>query len=77
MKHEGWIQKALSQNISDSVVVLNTGCTSDLKISSECRDKYPQSDQIYSNIWEAAIILKLLQTLVEVKFSTLLSSYST
>ena len=64
LKHESWVQKVLSQDISDSVVILNTGCTSDLKVSLEC-DKYSKSDQVHSNIWEAAIILKLLRALTE------------
>ncbi|XP_015433477.1 PREDICTED: DNA replication ATP-dependent helicase/nuclease DNA2 [Dufourea novaeangliae] len=60
-----WIQKVLSQDIDDSIIILNTGCTNDLKASIEISKKYPKSDQIYSNVWEAAVILKLSQTVVE------------
>lgn len=74
LKHGSWVQKALSQNVTDSVVILNTGCTSDLKVSLEC-DKYSKSDQVHSNIWEGAIILKLLRALIEVEFSGLLFVY--
>ena len=64
LKHGSWVQKVLSQNISDSVVILNTGCTSDLKVSLEC-GKYSESGQVHSNIWEGAVILKLLRALIE------------
>ncbi|XP_076233037.1 DNA replication helicase/nuclease 2 isoform X2 [Calliopsis andreniformis] len=65
IKEAGWIHKVLSQDINDSVILLNTGCTADLKVNLECTDLYPQSDQMYSNIWEAGIILKLLNTLTQ------------
>ncbi|XP_076683679.1 DNA replication helicase/nuclease 2 isoform X2 [Andrena cerasifolii] len=66
LKYGSWVQKVLSRDISDSVVILNTGCTSDLKVSLEC-DKYSKSDQVHSNIWEGAIILKLLRALTEME----------
>ncbi|XP_076652075.1 DNA replication helicase/nuclease 2 isoform X2 [Halictus rubicundus] len=64
-KQEKWMQKALSQNIDDSVIILNTGCTSNLKTSAQVSEKYSKIDQKISNIWEAAIVFKLLKTLLE------------
>ncbi|XP_043256644.1 DNA replication ATP-dependent helicase/nuclease DNA2 [Colletes gigas] len=61
MKQKRWVQEALSQTINDSVIILNTGCTSDLKTSLELNDKYPKSYQKNSNVWEAAIIVELLR----------------
>ncbi|XP_054016381.1 DNA replication ATP-dependent helicase/nuclease DNA2 isoform X1 [Hylaeus anthracinus] len=62
-KEGKWIQQALSQSIHDSVVLLNTGCTSDMKMSIESSDKYLGSDQKHSNVWEVAVIMNLLQAL--------------
>lgn len=57
---ERWIGSALSKNLDDSVVVLDTGSTYNLNVGSVNRN-----DQAYSNIWEAAIILRLVQVLYE------------
>ncbi|XP_033337738.2 DNA replication helicase/nuclease 2 [Megalopta genalis] len=65
-KHERWMQKVLSSNTNDSVIILNTGRTSDLKTPAQISDKYPKIDQKISNIWEAVIIFKLLKTLLEI-----------
>ncbi|XP_076300421.1 DNA replication helicase/nuclease 2 isoform X2 [Lasioglossum baleicum] len=64
-KREKWMQKALSQDINESVIILNTGCTRDLKTSVLVSEKHSKVDQKISNIWEAAIIFKLLKTLLE------------
>ncbi|XP_031846544.2 DNA replication helicase/nuclease 2 isoform X2 [Nomia melanderi] len=66
LKQERWIQKVLSQDINDSVIILNTGCINDLKTPFESNDKYSKINQKCSNIWEAAIISKLLKTMLEV-----------
>nr|XP_012144829.1 PREDICTED: DNA replication ATP-dependent helicase/nuclease DNA2-like isoform X3 [Megachile rotundata] len=65
MKYQSWIQKVVSQNISDSVILIDTGCTNTLKDAHKFLDKYPESDQTYSNVLEVAILSKLVQTLIE------------
>ncbi|XP_076168261.1 DNA replication helicase/nuclease 2 isoform X2 [Ptiloglossa arizonensis] len=65
VKQGRWIQKTLSQNINDSAIILNTGCTHDLKVSFGLNDKYSKSNQKHSNIWEAAICVNLVQALAE------------
>ncbi|XP_017754506.1 PREDICTED: DNA replication ATP-dependent helicase/nuclease DNA2 [Eufriesea mexicana] len=63
---EKWLQKTLSLDISNSVIILNTGCTSNLQLSyCDFSTRYPESDQVNSNIWEAVIISKLVQTLLK------------
>ncbi|EFN73136.1 DNA2-like helicase [Camponotus floridanus] len=57
---EGWIRSALSRNVDDSVVVLDTGNTYNLSVESVNRN-----DQVYSNVWEAAVILRLVQALAK------------
>lgn len=60
---EKWIRIALSRNLEDSVVVLDTGSTYNL--SMEPRDEKTKSDQVYFNIWEAGIVSRLVQVLKE------------
>ncbi|KAG7207925.1 hypothetical protein KM043_009514 [Ampulex compressa] len=60
-----WIRRILCQEIDKSVMILDTGPTGKLKVNNVIDKKYSNSDQIYSNIWEAGIILQLLQTLLE------------
>lgn len=67
MKEQKWIQKVLSSDINDSVIIINTGCTNKLKISCDINTKYLESDQVNSNIWEAIIVLKLVQTLLKMQ----------
>lgn len=57
---ERWIRSALSRNLDDSVMVLDTGSTYNLSVESGNRN-----DQVCSNIWEAAIILRLVQVLTK------------
>lgn len=57
---ERWIGSALSKNLDDSVMVLDTGSTYNLNVGSVNRN-----DQTCSNVWEAAIILRLVQVLNE------------
>lgn len=71
MKEAEWIQKALSSDISDSVIVLNTGHTNNLKESYDLSEKYLDSDEVNSNIWEAAIVFKLVKTLLKVMFNVI------
>ncbi|XP_050492574.1 DNA replication ATP-dependent helicase/nuclease DNA2 isoform X3 [Bombus huntii] len=66
-KEEEWIQKALSSDISDSIIVLNTGCTNKLKENYNLSEKgYLDSDEVNSNIWEAVIVSKLVKTFLKV-----------
>ncbi|KOX72024.1 DNA2-like helicase [Melipona quadrifasciata] len=65
MKEAKWIQKALSSDISDSVIVLNAGHTNKLKESYDLSEKYLDSDEVNSNIWEAAVVSKLVKTLLK------------
>ena len=65
VKVEPWIQRALSQNLSDSVMLLNTGPIDKLKVNYKFCNKYPESDQVCSNIFEAAVLRKLVQTLLQ------------
>ncbi|XP_011068537.1 PREDICTED: DNA replication ATP-dependent helicase/nuclease DNA2 [Acromyrmex echinatior] len=60
---ERWVRSALSRNLDDSVVVLNTGRTYNLNVESGSRDVI--LDQTYSNISEVAITLRLVQVLIE------------
>lgn len=60
---EGWIRRALSRSLNDSVVILNTGSTYNLNMELENRDV--GLNRVYSNIWEAAITLRLVQVLSE------------
>ncbi|KYN37622.1 DNA2-like helicase [Trachymyrmex septentrionalis] len=60
---ERWVRSTLSRNLDDSVVVLNTGRTYNLNVESGSRDVI--LDQTYSNIWEVAITLRLVQVLTE------------
>ncbi|CAK9803234.1 DNA replication ATP-dependent helicase/nuclease DNA2 [Anthophora quadrimaculata] len=64
-KEEKWVQKALSPHIHDSVIILNTGCTSNLKVNCNVNDKYLKSDQANSNIWEGVIVSRLMQILLK------------
>ncbi|XP_017791107.1 PREDICTED: DNA replication ATP-dependent helicase/nuclease DNA2 [Habropoda laboriosa] len=64
-KEEKWVQKALSPQINDSVIILNTGCTSSLKVSCNVKAKYLESHQANSNIWEGVIVSKLIQILLK------------
>ncbi|XP_029178736.1 DNA replication ATP-dependent helicase/nuclease DNA2 isoform X2 [Nylanderia fulva] len=59
---ERWIRSALSRNLDDSVIVLDTGSTYNLNVESASNRRH---DQVCSNIWEAAIILRLVQVLTE------------
>lgn len=61
---ESWIKKALSRQLDDSVIVLDTGNTRNLSVNELC-DNSVTSDQIYSNVWEAAIIARLVRVLME------------
>lgn len=60
---ERWIRSTLSRNLDDSVIILNTGSTYNLNTEFGYRDA--ESNQICSNIWEAAITLRLVQVLTE------------
>ncbi|XP_018404241.1 PREDICTED: DNA replication ATP-dependent helicase/nuclease DNA2 [Cyphomyrmex costatus] len=60
---ERWVRSALSRNLDDSVVVLNTGSTYDL--NAEFDNGNVMFDQTYSNIWEVAITSRLIQVLTE------------
>ncbi|KYM81394.1 DNA2-like helicase [Atta colombica] len=60
---ERWVRSALSRNLDDSVMVLNTGRTYNLNVESGNRDII--LNQMYSNIWEVAITLRLVQVLIE------------
>jgi len=60
---ERWIRSALSRNLDDSVVLLNTGSTYNLSVESGDRDV--MLNQVYSNIWEVAITSRLVQVLTE------------
>lgn len=57
---EKWIRSTLSRNLDDSVVVLDTGNTYKLNVESVNRN-----NQVYSNVWEAAVILQLVQVLTK------------
>ena len=59
----------MSSDISDSVIVLNTGHTNKLKESYDLSGKYLDSDEVNSNIWEAAVVSKLVKTLVKVMYN--------
>ncbi|XP_024871221.1 DNA replication ATP-dependent helicase/nuclease DNA2 [Temnothorax curvispinosus] len=60
---ERWIRGALSRHLDDSVMVLNTGSTYNLNTETGNRDVV--SSQAYSNVWEVAITLRLVQALTE------------
>lgn len=60
---EKWIGRTLSRDQDNSVVVLNTSST--YKLSEKTNVKDVTSDQIYANVWEAAITLRLVQVLTE------------
>lgn len=62
---EKWIKAALSPNLDDSVIIINTGCTQDIGINFDHKNKNITTDTMYSNIWEAALILRLLKTLLQ------------
>ncbi|XP_072744697.1 DNA replication ATP-dependent helicase/nuclease DNA2 [Anoplolepis gracilipes] len=57
---EKWIRRVLSKNLDDSVMVLDTGSTYKLNVEFGERN-----DQVCSNVWEAAIILRLVQVLTQ------------
>lgn len=61
-----WLRKALSQDIDNSVIVINTGCTKKLKVNGGLDGKYPESEQGTSNIWEGALVGKLIALLLKV-----------
>ncbi|XP_043517385.1 DNA replication ATP-dependent helicase/nuclease DNA2 isoform X1 [Frieseomelitta varia] len=65
IKEAEWIQKALSSDINDSVIVLNTGHTNKLKENYDLSGKYLDIDEVNSNIWEAAVVSKLVKTLLK------------
>ncbi|RLU18862.1 hypothetical protein DMN91_009220 [Ooceraea biroi] len=58
---EKWIRNALSRNPDDSVVILDTGRTYNLKPHHE----NGTLDQAYANVWEAGIVSRLVQVLME------------
>ncbi|XP_014474776.1 PREDICTED: DNA replication ATP-dependent helicase/nuclease DNA2 isoform X2 [Dinoponera quadriceps] len=60
---ESWPRRALSGRLDDSVMVLDTGSTCKLHES----DAGVTSDQVYSNVWEAAIVAHLVRLLVKVE----------
>lgn len=62
---ESWVRRALSRQLDDSVMVLDTGSTCNLSVNKSC-DTDVTSDQMYSNVWEAAIVARLIRVLVEV-----------
>lgn len=61
---EGWVRRALSGQLDDSVMVLDTGSTCSLSVDESC-DASVTSDQIYSNVWEAAVVARLVRVLVD------------
>lgn len=61
---ENWVRRTLSRQMDDSVIVLDTGSTNNLSVNESC-DNSIASDQIYSNIWEATIVARLVQVLME------------
>ncbi|XP_078043010.1 DNA replication helicase/nuclease 2 [Augochlora pura] len=69
-KYGRWMQKVLSRNIDDSIIVLNTGRTCNLETPTQVSDKFPKIDSKVNNIWEIAIIFKLLKTLLEIGITT-------
>lgn len=65
---EKWIGRTLSRDLDDSVVILNTGST--YKLSAETSNvESVTSDRVYANVWEAAIVLRLVQVLTEADVS--------
>nr|XP_012226451.1 PREDICTED: DNA replication ATP-dependent helicase/nuclease DNA2 [Linepithema humile] len=60
---ERWIGRVLSRNPDDSVILLDTGHT--CKLSVESANENITSDQVYSNVWEAAVTFRLVQVLIE------------
>ncbi|XP_026669989.1 DNA replication ATP-dependent helicase/nuclease DNA2 [Ceratina calcarata] len=63
-REKEWTRKALSPLISESVILINTGRTCNLKKPSEMADRFSDSEDTCSNVWEAAIAAKLVQTLL-------------
>lgn len=61
---EEWAGRALSRHLDDSVVLLDTGNTYNLSVESH-RDGGVKSDQVYSNVWEAAIVARLVRVLAD------------
>ncbi|XP_011145053.1 DNA replication ATP-dependent helicase/nuclease DNA2 isoform X2 [Harpegnathos saltator] len=61
---EAWVRRTLSRQLDDSVMVLDTGSTRDFNVN-ESYGKSVTSDQMYSNLWEAAIIIRLVRVLKE------------
>ncbi|KAK2585939.1 hypothetical protein KPH14_010520 [Odynerus spinipes] len=70
LSDEKWIQAALSPNLEDSVIILDTGCTQDMSINFDHKKENLTTDTVYSNIWEAALILRLLKTLFQMGISS-------
>jgi len=60
---EKWIGNALSRNLNDSVVILDTGNTYNLNI--KFYDEHVKSDQVYFNVWEVGIVSRLVQVLMK------------
>lgn len=61
---ERWIRSTLSRNLDDSVMVLDTGSTYNLNVSGNVESSN-KKDQVCSNVWEAVIILRLVQVLTK------------
>lgn len=58
---ESWARRALSKHLDDSVVLFDTGSTRNMG----SRFNSMKSDQVYSNVWEAAVVCRLTRRLEE------------
>ncbi|XP_015178226.1 PREDICTED: DNA replication ATP-dependent helicase/nuclease DNA2 [Polistes dominula] len=64
--NERWVKTVLSPALDDSVIILNTGCISEMTIDFIDKKDNIKTDQTCTNIWEAALILYLLKTLFQI-----------
>lgn len=64
--NERWVRAVLSPALDDSVIILDTGCTQDITIDFIHKQENITTDQVCSNIWEAALILYLVKALSQV-----------
>nr|XP_050867818.1 DNA replication ATP-dependent helicase/nuclease DNA2 [Vespula vulgaris] len=64
--NERWVRAVLSPALDDSVIILDTGCTQDITIDFIHKQENITTDQVCSNIWEAALILYLVKALSQI-----------
>ncbi|XP_066591181.1 DNA replication ATP-dependent helicase/nuclease DNA2 isoform X2 [Prorops nasuta] len=62
---EKWAAKIVSAKLEDSVILVNTGSTFDLKAEYDEKNQFSLHERVNSNVLEAALVMYLVNTFIQ------------